>query len=212
MFNKFSSLLLAAAFTIAHASLGAQQPAGDDCAKVRAATTDHATMDHEAHMKALAACAGARPTQRGQAAFAAITEVVQLLKDDPNTDWSKVDIEALRQHLIDMDDVMMRAAVVQRPVTGGIDIDISGTGRTIDAIRRVVIKHAVMLDQSPEYHATARETPNGAHLAVTAKRSANARLVAQIRGLGFAGLLTEGDHHAAHHMAVARGDAHAHER
>jgi hypothetical protein len=36
------------------------------------------------------------------------------------------------------------------------------------------------------------------------------KLIAMIRGEGFAGLLTEGDHHARHHMALARGDAMAH--
>ena len=40
--------------------------------------------------------------------------------------------------------------------------------------------------------------------------SSNVKLVAMIRGEGFAGLLTEGDHHARHHMALARGDAMAH--
>jgi hypothetical protein len=45
---------------------------------------------------------------------------------------------------------------------------------------------------------------------VTARDSSNVKLVAMIRGEGFAGLLTEGDHHARHHMALARGDAMAH--
>jgi hypothetical protein len=212
MFSRCLSFVPVAVLTFASTSLAAQQAAATDCAKVRAAATDHADMNHEAHLKALAACANTGPAQRGQAAFAAVTEVVQLLKDDPNTDWSKVNIEALRQHLIDMDDVMMRTTIAQRPVSGGIDIDVSGTGRTVDAIRRVVINHAAMLDQSPEYHAVARETSNGAHLTVTAKNTGDTHLVAQIRGLGFAGLLTEGDHHAAHHLALARGDAHAHAR
>jgi len=40
----------------------------------------------------------------GQDAFGAIQEIVQILDADPKTDWSKVDLEALRQHLIDMDE------------------------------------------------------------------------------------------------------------
>ncbi|MHB0962534.1 MAG: hypothetical protein ACYC5V_04895 [Gemmatimonadaceae bacterium] len=36
-------------------------------------------------------------------------------------------------------------------------------------------------------------------------------LIARIRGLGFAGIITEGDHHVRHHLAIARGDAAAHE-
>ena len=45
-----------------------------------------------------------RPLTRsgdGHDAFGAIQEIVQILDADPNTDWSKVDLEALRQHLID---------------------------------------------------------------------------------------------------------------
>jgi hypothetical protein len=37
-----------------------------------------------------------RPTQPGQAAFAAIQEIVAILEADPRTDWSKVNIDALR--------------------------------------------------------------------------------------------------------------------
>src|SRR5438270_319404 len=42
------------------------------------------------------------PTEPGQSAFAAIQEIVQILEGDSRTDWTKVNIEALRQHLIDM--------------------------------------------------------------------------------------------------------------
>ena len=45
----------------------------------------------------------------GQAAFGAIEEIVQKLEADPATDWSKVNIGALREHLIDMNEVTLRA-------------------------------------------------------------------------------------------------------
>ncbi len=48
------------------------------------------------------------PTEPGQAAFAAIQEIVARLQADPRTDWSKVDVDALRQPLINMDEVTMR--------------------------------------------------------------------------------------------------------
>jgi hypothetical protein len=187
--------------------LRAQTKPAVDCAKVNDTTINHGTMDHAAHLKSMEACAGAVPTLPGQAAFGAISEVVRMLKADPKTDWSKVDVEALRQHLIDMDDVVMHAAVSQRAVPGGVEMDVSGTGRTIAAIKRMAINHTKMLDQGGEYRAAAVETPAGAKITVTAKAPANARLVAQIRGLGFAGIMTEGDHHAAHHIAIARGEA-----
>jgi hypothetical protein len=152
------------------------------------------------------------PTQPGQAAYAAISEVVRILKADPATDWSRVNIEALRQHLIDMNEVTLNASVNQRNVPGGIAVDVTGEGRAIGSIRRVAASHGMMLDQSPEYQVTSTDIPGGAHLVYTARDSANARTVARIRGLGFAGLLTEGDHHAMHHIALARGNAMMHER
>ena len=166
-------------------------------------TADHATMDHNAHMAAAEHCA-AIPALPGQAAFGAISEVVRMLKADPSTDWTKVNVEALRQHLIDMDEVTMRSAATQRDIPGGIEVDVTGTGRTTDAIRRMTRNHSGMLESDSEYHASAKEIPGGARLTVTAK-NADPKIVARIRGLGFAGIMTEGDHHAAHHIAIARG-------
>jgi hypothetical protein len=36
-----------------------------------------------------------------------------MLEADPKTDWSKVNISALREHLIDMDEVTMRASATE---------------------------------------------------------------------------------------------------
>lgn len=51
------------------------------------------------------------PSMLGQDAFGAIQEIVQILDADPNTDWSKVDLEALRRHVIDMNEVTLKADV-----------------------------------------------------------------------------------------------------
>jgi hypothetical protein len=153
---------------------------------------------------------GPLPKQPAQSAYAAIGEIVRILKADSTTDWSKVDLETLRQHMIDMDEVTMRASVAQNAVPGGLTMTITGDARVAAAIKRVVTSHAGMLDQDPQYHATVAPIAAGVQLTVTARDTTNARLVAMIRGEGFAGLLTEGDHHARHHMALARGDAMAH--
>ena len=60
------------------------------------------------------------PTEAGQDAFAAIAEVVKLLDADPMTDWSKVDLEALRRHLIDMNVVTLKSSVQRTQVVGGV--------------------------------------------------------------------------------------------
>jgi hypothetical protein len=209
--NKLMTGLAVAALTIARVA-GGQTSEPVDCSKIPGGAMDHASMDHAAHASQMTKCAGLLPTSSGQAAFATIAEVVRLLRENPRTDWSKVNIEALRQHLIDMDDVIMRAAVAQRSVTGGVELRVTGVGRTAEAIKRIAINHARMLDQGTDYHATAKTVPDGALITVTARDTSNARAVAQVRGLGFAGLLTEGNHHAAHHLALARGDELPHER
>lgn len=202
-----TTLVAMAAVPAVQAQSGDAKP---DCSKMSGAPADHANMDHAAHMAAMQTCPGALPTQPGQAAFGAIAEVVRMLEADPNTDWTRVNIEALRQHLIDMDDVTMHAAVAQRNIPGGVELTVTGAGRTAGAIKRMALNHTRMLDQASAYHATAAERSDGAVITVTAKDAGDSRLVAQIRGLGFAGLLTEGDHHAAHHLAIARGDMDPH--
>ncbi len=150
---------------------------------------------------------GTMPTLAGQDAFGAIAEVVRIIEADPATDWSKVDVERLRQHLIDMNEVVLRSAVRPAPVPGGLAMEITGTGRTEQAIRAMVVAHAVELDRMPEWSARSEAIPGGVRLTVIAKRADDAALVARIRGLGFAGLLTEGPHHQPHHLAIAKGQA-----
>lgn len=142
--------------------------------------------------------------EKGQAAFAAIASVVQQLEADSTTDWTRVDLERLRQHLIDMDDVLLRSTVRAVSVPGGARFDITGTGRTQAAIQRIVADHAGMLAMEGGLLATAQRTPGGMTLTVTTKDPA-AKAVARVRGLGFAGLLTLGEHHAMHHLMLARG-------
>ena len=140
-------------------------------------------------------------------------EITRILEADSTTNWSTVNLEALRQHLIDMDNVTLRAVVKQRDVAGGMTADVTGSGAVVGSIQRMLTMHANMLDQSSDYHAVTEPLPDGVRFTVTAKHTGDAKLVARIRqGLGSAGLLTEGDHHARHHLALARGEAHAHER
>jgi len=160
-------------------------------------------MDHDGHD-------GPLPKQPAQSAYASIAEIVRILKADSTTDWSKVDLEAVRQHMIDMDAVTMRAVVSQKPVPGGVTMTVTGDAKVAASITRMLTSHAGMLDQDAQYHSTVLPLANGVQFTVTARDANNTKLVAMIRGEGFAGLLTEGDHHARHHMALARGDAMAH--
>lgn len=160
---------------------------------------------HTPGMSHDSATAAARPTEAGQAAFGAIAEIVRLLDADPRTDWAKVDLEALRQHLMDMDDVTLRATVHREDVPGGAAFAVSGTGRVRDAIRRMALAHGGTVTPADGFVWSAVETPDGARVTVRARDAANSRTVARIRGLGFHGLLALGDHHVVHHLGLARG-------
>ena len=147
------------------------------------------------------------PTLPGQDAFGAIQEIVRILEADPATDWSTVDLERLRQHLIEMNEVTLRASVKVESVSGGLRMDITGTGRTAVAIRGMVRPHANELNQMKEWSAKAETIPGGLRLTVVAKDPTDAKTVARIRGLGFIGLLVQGAHHQPHHLAMAKGEA-----
>jgi hypothetical protein len=145
----------------------------------------------------------AAPAMPGQDAFGAIQEIVRILEADPRTDWSKVDLEALRQHLIDMNEVTLRADAAARQVEGGLEIAVTGTGRTLAAIRRMVTAHAREIDGLNGWRAEAQAQPDGVRLTVT---SPGPEETQHIRGLGFIGLLASGSHHQPHHLAIAKGE------
>jgi hypothetical protein len=145
----------------------------------------------------------ATPTMPGQDAFGTIQEIVRILESDPKTDWSKVDLEALRQHLIDMNDVTLKSDAKTAPVDGGITVTVTGAGRAVAAIQRMVPAHAAELNKMNGWRAKAEKLPDGVRLTVTAGDPAQ---VIRIRGLGFIGLMVSGAHHQPHHLAMAKGE------
>ncbi|UPY35612.1 hypothetical protein [Sediminicoccus sp. KRV36] len=147
--------------------------------------------------------AAAMPRLPGQDAFGAIQEIVQILQADPTTDWSKVNLGALREHLVDMNEVTLRAVATESPVEGGIAIAVTGSGRTLDGIRRMIPAHGQELNRLPGWRATTEPLPDGMRLIVTAVEPAQ---VIRLRALGFAGLLVSGAHHQPHHLMMARGE------
>ena len=162
-------------------------------------------MSHEA---AASPAAPGDPTRAGQEAFATIAEIVRLLEADPKTDWSKVDIEALRSHLRDMDDVTMRAEVRATAVAGGAVFDVQGSGRVREAVRRMALSHGATISTADGFSWAAESTPTGARVTIKALNAGDERMIARIRALGFVGMLTLGDHHTAHHLGIASGTMH----
>ena len=141
------------------------------------------------------------PAQPGQSAFAAIQEIVHILEADPTTDWSKVNIEALRQHLIDMDNVTLHADVKNEPIEGGMMFVVSGTGPIRESIRRMVTAHAATMNGVAGWQLIAAPSETGATLIVKVPPQD----IDKLRALGFIGVLTHGMHHQMHHLMIARG-------
>jgi len=146
---------------------------------------------------------GASPlTEPGQGAFAAIQEAVTHLMADPTTDWSRVNIERLRQHLIDMDEVTLHATIAVEPVAGGERYIVMGTGRTREAIRNMLTGHVRAMGEAAHWSLTARDTADGVVVTAMGKAPGDAEM---IHALGLMGIVAEGAHHQPHHWMLATG-------
>ena len=163
-----------------------------------------AMQDPAAAMHGMTMTMGERvPAQPGQAAFGAVQEIIRILEADPSTDWSKVNLDAVREHLIDMDEVTLHADAAVQHIGGGIQVTVTGHGRTLEAIRRMVPADARHLNGHNGWVVRATDLPNGVTLFAT---SDEPKQTAIIRGLGFMGVLASGDYHQAHHLMIARGE------
>ena len=147
--------------------------------------------------------ASTTPALADQDAFGAIQEIVQILDADPKTDWTKVDLEALRQHLIDMNEVTLKADAAPTQIDGGLEIALTGTGRTLVAIQRMIPAYAQTINGHQGWSIKAAPLPNGELLTVTAT---DPKEVQHIQALGFIGSLVSGSHHQPHHLAMAKGE------
>ncbi|HEX7117460.1 MAG TPA: hypothetical protein VF212_01650 [Longimicrobiales bacterium] len=162
---------------------------------------------HAIHGAAAAPDRPATPlSEAGNGAFAAIQEVVRLLERRPDTDWTAVDLEALRRHLVDMQNMMLRAEVLSsEAIPGGVRFVVRGIDRPAHAsIGRALDDHATMLRAERGWALEVATREDGYHVAVVSSRPEDE---AMIRGLGYAGIMALGGHHTRHHLMIATGDA-----
>ena len=190
------TVILCGALALACAVILAQAAAGSDA-------MTGVMAGHKMHHSG-AVASSSLPAEPGQDAFGTIQEIVTLLEADPETDWSKVDIEALRQHLIDMTEVTLRAAVETKPLSNGITLFVRGDGRTLQAIRRMVPAQAKELGKIADWKAVTEDRADGVALTVT---SASPLQVSKLNALGLIGLMGQGGHHQMHHLLIAKGEA-----
>lgn len=143
-------------------------------------------------------------TEPGNAAFAAIREVVETLNARENTDWSRVDLEALRRHLVDMRRFTTEAEIVEREtVEGGLRVVVRGTSPVAStSIRRALRAHAPMVEKETGWNVSVEGRDGKTVLRVTGDGAEDAR---RIRGLGYIGFMATGAHHTRHHWMIATG-------
>ena len=156
-----------------------------------------AAQDHSGHMGHET---GGVLTEPGQGAFAALSEAVALLMADETTDWSRVDIAALRAHLVDMDLLVTATDVTEEALPDGLRMTISTKGPGGAAAMRMVPAHGPVLLAETGWQSTVEVGTDAVVWTVTSEAPA------VIQALGFFGLIAVGDHHPEHHLALARGE------
>src|ERR1700756_4787445 len=114
MWRRALAILLGLALTgplVTHAVFAQSPPAAPSPMHEHGSMPAHGGDAHAQNMQMMRGMGGGGPTMSGQDAFGAIAEIVRVLDADPATDWTKVDLERLRQHLIDMNEVVLRSTV-----------------------------------------------------------------------------------------------------
>ncbi len=111
------------------------------------------------------------PSSPGQDAFGAIQEIITILESDPATNWSKVNINALREHLVDMDRLTTSASVAETKLEDGLKMVITGDKRTLQAIKAMVPAHALMINGVNGWVVVATVNDQSTTLSVTSSQA-----------------------------------------
>ncbi len=158
-------------------------------------------MTHSSMTMAPATTSAGIPTEPGQGAFAAMIEIVAMLRADPETDWSRVDINGLRQHLVDMDMLVTHADVTTERLANGLRITASLQGQGGGAVSRMVPAHGPVLTAETGWNSDVEVKDDVLVWTITSDQEYYI-----IQALDFFGLMAIGNHHQAHHIGMAKGE------
>ena len=168
--------------------------------------SSHATTEHN-HSDSVTVESEMVPLEPGQSGFAAIAEIVAILRNDPKTEWKNVDIDALREHLVDMNELTLNTKVSKSQKDGEIQFRITGHGNTLRAVQSMVPAHAKQLAADLGWNTITRKIENGIILTIA---SSDKIRLHQLSALGFFGIMATGAHHQQHHLQMAKGESHIH--
>ena len=143
-------------------------------------------------------------TEAGTDPFAVIQEVIALLEANPDTDWSVINIEALRSHLVEMQDMTLNVTVEQQPINLGFMAVITPTtNRALDSLIQVLAAHPSQMKIETGWDMTVANNNGIFTITVTTDQLFD---VDKIRGLGYIGIIAYGNHHQPHHWAMVSGE------
>ena len=165
---------------------------------------DHSTMNHNKMMlntKTNNKKSSMPVLEPGQSAFAAIAEIVAKLESNPDTNWNVVDIKGLREHLRDMNKVIIDAVTVAKEIDGGMQFTVTGGVDVKSSIRRMTLAHATFMNNVNGWEYKAKKVDGGAVVTVLVPPQDQAK----IKALGFFGMIASGSHHQLHHWMMASG-------
>ena len=181
-------------------------------------TMNHSNMKHTSGMEhssdmnhntnsadySIANVSSAVLTEAGTDPFAVIQEAIALLEENPDTDWSTVNIEALRLHLIEMQDMTLNVTVEQQPINLGFMAVITPTtNRALQSMSQVLSAHPSQMKEETGWDMVVTNNNGIFTISVTTDQLQD---VDKIRGLGYIGIMAYGSHHQPHHWAMASGE------
>ncbi|MEE9335130.1 MAG: hypothetical protein V3U65_13660 [Granulosicoccaceae bacterium] len=144
----------------------------------------------------------------GQSIFAALSEVISVFEADDKTDWNAIDIDGLRSHLLDMNDLMTHTHSVTDVVGGNrirFNVVANGGNDSLGAIHRMAKAHSQFIQASRGWKITAATNDSGATIDIVVNEEAD---LMRLKALGFYGFMSLDSHHQAHHYQMAMGVGH----
>jgi len=121
-------------------------------------------------------------------------------------------MEALRQHLIDMNNFTVNIDIVrQTPIKNGIEIIlVPHNARVLESLKRIFVAHPAQLKSETGWDMNVSELSKHSNTGVVGKykitvTTKQLKEVTKIQGLGYIGVMAWGNHRQAHHWMLAKG-------
>ena len=166
---------------------------------------NHSKMDHAKHMMQMGAGTAEKPVmptapapsatplkEAGNAIFGTIQETIKMLDADPNTNWEKIDIEGLRQHLIDMENFTSGVDVLsEKKIEKGAEMVIRAKSEMAHhSLSRALKAHPSMLTSETGWTMGVKQSKERFTLTIETQKPEE---VARLRALGYIGVMALGD-------------------